>query len=261
MIPKIIHYTWFSGDPFPEKIQECFDSWKQYLPDYTLKLWDMDAIKDIDSVFLKEALSEKKWAYAADYVRLYAIYHEGGIYLDTDVMVFKSFDTLLDNHAFIGKESFIHFDFYFSAHYLTSHCFGAEAHHPFIKSCMDYYKDRHFVTSLNMELPQQLRYNLVLLPYIQAQIARPLGYDWRPMNQVLQKCKYNLNIYPTEFFNPSNIYRKTDNSYCKHLALGGWIIDWASQPTYNLKYKISWRLVRFFNGILPRAGFLIKKLD
>lgn len=62
MIPKIIHYTWFSGDPFPELIQECIDSWKKWMPDYDFKLWDMASVHDIDSVFLKEALKERKWA-------------------------------------------------------------------------------------------------------------------------------------------------------------------------------------------------------
>ena len=101
MIPKIIHYTWLSGDPYPAKIKSCIDSWSRILPDYELKLWDMESIKNIDSVFLKEALAAHKWAYAADFVRLYAIYNEGGIYLDTDVKVFKSFDPLLSCKAFI----------------------------------------------------------------------------------------------------------------------------------------------------------------
>ena len=40
MIPKIIHYCWLSGDPFPESIQRCIDSWKRVLPDYEIVLWD-----------------------------------------------------------------------------------------------------------------------------------------------------------------------------------------------------------------------------
>ena len=108
MIPKILHYTWFSGDEMPQIVNECMASWKRHLPDFEFRLWNMDAIKDIDAVFLRETLSVKKWAYAADYVRLYALYHEGGIYLDTDVMVYKSFNDLLDNKVFIGKEDTLH---------------------------------------------------------------------------------------------------------------------------------------------------------
>ena len=47
MIPKIIHYTWFSDDPYPEKIKECMKSWKIHMPDYQFIHWDMEKIKDI----------------------------------------------------------------------------------------------------------------------------------------------------------------------------------------------------------------------
>ncbi len=258
MIPKIIHYTWFSGEPFPENIQNCIDSWKEHLSDYEFKLWDMNAIKGIDSFFLKEALQEKKWAYAADYVRLYAIYNEGGIYLDTDVLVYKSFDSLLDSRAFIGKENSIHIEGGFTAQYLSSHCFGAEKHHPFIKDCLDYFQDRPFVTSGNPKLPQPLKYNLVLLPYIQAEIARLYGYDWKPSTQILQRCKEGVDIYPDYFFDADE---KSDESYCKHLAVGGWRVDKAWEPTYDLKYKITWRLLWIFKWVLKKAGYITIKVE
>ena len=89
MIPKIIHYCWLSGEPFPKKIKKCIDSWKKKLPNYEIRCWNMDNF-DIHSVrFVEEACSVKKWAFAADYIRLYALYTEGGIYLDCDVFVKK----------------------------------------------------------------------------------------------------------------------------------------------------------------------------
>ena len=258
MIPKIIHYTWFSGDPFPEEIQECVNSWKIHLTDYQFRLWDMKAIEQIDSVFLKEALQERKWAYAADYVRLYAIYQEGGIYLDTDVYVYKPFDPLLNACAFIGKENSIHFEGGYTSQYLSSHCFGAEKQHPYIKDCLSYFEDRHFITSSNTNLPQPLRYNLVLLPYIQAEIACKYGYDRKPSVQDLQKCQYGLYIYPTICFDPQ---LQTKDSYCKHLALGSWRVDKASEPVYNFWYKISWRLIWIFKWVLKKAGYITIKVE
>lgn len=41
MIPKIFHYTWFSGEPIPEKIQACIDSWHKYMPEYEYVLWNV----------------------------------------------------------------------------------------------------------------------------------------------------------------------------------------------------------------------------
>ncbi len=258
MIPRIIHYTWFSNEPFPEKISKCIDSWKKYLPNYTFKLWDMKALEQIDSYFLLEALEEKKWAYAADYVRLYAVYHYGGIYLDTDVELYKSFDSLLCLKAFIGKENSVHFEGGFTAQYLSSHCFGAEKGHPYIKECLSYFNDRHFVTSKNLGLPQSLRYNFILLPYIQAEIAREYGYEWRPLLQEKQVCREGLIIYPTIFFDPQI---PTNNSYCKHLALGSWRVDKALEPTYNLQFKIKWRLLWPFKWVLKKAGYITIELD
>ena len=95
MIPKIIHYCWLSDDKFPTQIQKCIDTWKVILPDYEFKLWDTTTLNLEDYIWIKQAFETKKYAFAADYIRLYAVYHYGGIYLDTDVEVLKSFNNLL----------------------------------------------------------------------------------------------------------------------------------------------------------------------
>ena len=87
MIPKIIHYCWLSGDPYPELISKCIQSWKVYLPDYQFVLWDREKADAIDSKWLKEAIESKKYAFAADFIRIYALLKNGGIYLDADVEV------------------------------------------------------------------------------------------------------------------------------------------------------------------------------
>ena len=104
MIPKIIHLCWLSGDEYPPMIKKCIESWKRYLPDYEIMLWDTKRF-DVNSVlWTKQAFECKKYAFAADYIRLYALYHYGGIYLDSDVLVYKSFDDLLDLPYFIGED-------------------------------------------------------------------------------------------------------------------------------------------------------------
>lgn len=80
MIPKIIHLCWFSNDPFPVEIKVCLDTWKRILPDFQVKHWTYQDAKAIGCRFINEALEAKKWAFAADAVRFYAIYNEGGIY-------------------------------------------------------------------------------------------------------------------------------------------------------------------------------------
>ena len=80
-IPKVIHYCWLSGEPFPEDIQRCIDSWKEKMPDYEMKLWDRDNFDCDSCTYTRQALERKKYAFVSDYIRLYALYHEGGIYL------------------------------------------------------------------------------------------------------------------------------------------------------------------------------------
>ena len=71
MIPKIIHYSWLSNDPMPQKLLKCMASWKKHMPDWTIKHWGMDEF-DVNSVpFVAEAVAARKWAFAADYIRVY----------------------------------------------------------------------------------------------------------------------------------------------------------------------------------------------
>lgn len=259
MIPRIIHFTWFSGEKFPAEIKMCIDSWKRLMPEWEFRLWDMEAIKEIDSVFLKEALKVRKWAYAADFIRLYALYNEGGVYLDTDVLLLKPLDSFLFHKCFIGKENSIHFIGSHSAQYLSSHCMGAEKGHPFIKDCLDYFENRHFCLSANEKLPISLRYNFVLLPYIQSEIAKLYGYDCRPLTQNIQKCKEDLVIYPSDYFDAS---KKTKNNVCKHLALGGWREKTIKADfKYTISYKFKWRFLAIFQYILAKFNYITREIE
>jgi hypothetical protein len=104
MIPKKIHYCWLGDDPLPGNLEKCLSSWRNVLNDYEIIKWDTQRFA-IDSVpFVKEACSVKKWAFAADYIRLHALYEEGGIYLDTDVYVCKRFDSFLNHDFFSAVE-------------------------------------------------------------------------------------------------------------------------------------------------------------
>ena len=79
MIPKIIHYCWFGRNPLPELAVKCIDSWKKFLPDYEIKEWNEDNFSLEDHPFAKEAYEAGKYAFVSDYVRVYVIYHYGGI--------------------------------------------------------------------------------------------------------------------------------------------------------------------------------------
>ena len=105
MIPKIIHYCWFGGNPLPEQVKKMISTWKKYCPDYEIKEWNESNFNLDTCIYAKEAYTTKKWAFITDYVRLKVIYDYGGIYMDTDVEVCKNLDELLKWDAFSGFES------------------------------------------------------------------------------------------------------------------------------------------------------------
>ena len=103
-IPKIIHYCWLSNDPVPAQLQAYMKTWHQLMSDYEFIKWDFTRFEKASSCWVSEAFDNKKYAFAADYIRMYALYTMGGIYMDMDVEVLKSFDDLLDRKYFLCYE-------------------------------------------------------------------------------------------------------------------------------------------------------------
>lgn len=142
MIPKKIHYCWLSGEKYPRLVKKCLKSWQQMLPDYEIKLWDAKSFDFNSILFVKQAFERKQYAFVSDYIRLYALYNEGGIYLDSDVMVYNRFDHWHNLDFFTGIETRTpqHDHFWIEAAIL-----GAIPGNKMIRECMDYYESIPFI--------------------------------------------------------------------------------------------------------------------
>ena len=142
MIPKVIHLCWLSGDKYPALVQQCIDSWKRVLPDFEIKKWDSNSFDFASVPFVKQAYENKQWAFVSDYIRLYAIYTEGGIYLDSDVMVYQRFDEWLNYSFFtaIEKRTLPYIGFWMEAAIMAS-----EPGNPMIKEIMGHYEHTNFI--------------------------------------------------------------------------------------------------------------------
>lgn len=104
MIPKVIHYCWFGPNELPNSAKNYMQTWKKYLPEFEIKLWNENNFDINIYPYAKDAYADGKFAFVADICRVHALYYEGGIYLDTDVEVLKNFAPLLGHTAFSGFE-------------------------------------------------------------------------------------------------------------------------------------------------------------
>lgn len=144
MIPKQINYIWLGGAAKSNLTNICITTWYKHLHDYKIVEWNESNL-NVDELcrnnrFLMECRKRKLWAFMADYLRLYVLYEFGGIYLDTDVQVLKSFDDLLDNKVFIGYEYFTETKENCVTH--GTGVIGAEPKNPIIKKCLDFYDNQ-----------------------------------------------------------------------------------------------------------------------
>lgn len=196
MIPKIIHYCWLSTEPQPRLIRQCIASWHKLLPDYKIRLWDKDSL-DFNAIpFTRDALAHKKWAFVSDYVRLYALYHEGGIYLDSDVQAFGSIDELLRNDFFSGLEMR---DKEHTQIYLEAAIMGATPGHPFIKRSLDLYGQRSFIKPDGT-------LDLTPIPTILSEEMEK-DYPWLRQDKT-QVLPDGITVYATDVIANSNCKRK-----------------------------------------------------
>lgn len=203
MIPKIIHYCWFGGKEKPDTVKNCIESWKKYMPDYEIKEWNENNFDINYNKYTKNSYKAKKWAYTSDVARLYALYTEGGIYMDTDVMVYKPLDKFLNHDFFTGFEQ---------SHYPVTATMGCEKGNKLVKEMLDIYDTKKFETHDNWH---DYETNTMIMSDI---IGKYFDRDKMEYQE-----KENMAIFPRETFCSGDI---NENTYTRHLMLGSWGVVW-----------------------------------
>ena len=185
MIPKIIHYCWFGGNPLPDSAKKCIASWKKYCPDYEIIEWNEDNF-DISScpLYVRQAYGAKKWAFVTDYVRLKVVYDNGGIYMDTDVELIKNLDSLLKYKAYFGFED--------GKHIATGLGFGAKKEHYILAELMYDYNEMPF-------LLEDGTFNRTTCPVINTNVFLKHGLIQNDQKQILDE---NILILPSIYLCP-----------------------------------------------------------
>ena len=227
----------------PKLAEECIASWHKYMPDWEYMRWD-EVHFDVASapLYVRQAYEAKKYAFVSDYVRLWALEQYGGVYLDTDVEVLKSYDPLLNDIAFIGLEE--------SKTHLPGTCvMGCEAHCRWVKDMIALYDDKPFVRPdgtldliTNVERLGKRMKNEGLNE-LKSEREKP----WKRI-QFLQE--WGLRVYTHDYFSPitsTRVMRKTRNTYAIHYFAGSWCNEEKKQSWRD------WRVTREIINVLVQA--------
>lgn len=198
---KRIIYCWFGGKPKPQKVLDCIETWKKNMSDWEY-LEINESNFDINyNKYVKDAYKSKHYAYVSDVARLWALYNFGGVYMDTDVIVYQPLDKFLKHDFFTGFEQ---------PHYPVTATMGAEKENKLIKELLDVYNNKTFETHENW---QDYETNTMIMSDI---IGKYFDRDKMEYQE-----KDNMAIYPRETF--CNYEELNENVYTKHCMFGSWV--------------------------------------
>ena len=243
MIPKIIHYCWFGGNPKTMLIKKCIKSWKKYCPDYEIIEWNESNFDLNCCDYVKEAYESKKWAFVTDYARLKIINDNGGIYLDTDVELLKPLDKFLKYDSFFGYED--------KKHIATGLGFGSIKNNPILRALMNDYENIKFIKDDNS-------YDLTSCPVRNTATLEKLGLVRNGETFLLN----NNAFFSAEYFSPidytSGYKNITDNTVSIH-----WFnASWQSKETKAKHKKIAKKIRRknLIHKLIHIPNVLLRKI-
>lgn len=206
-VPKVIHYCWFGRGEKPDIVKKCISSWENVLNDYKIIEWNENNFDINCNDYVKQAYKAKKFAFVSDYVRVYALYNYGGIYLDTDVEVFKSFDDLLENDSIWGFEQ---------GNYIATSTIGAQKGNKIIGEFLSLYKEKQF-------LKEDGSFDDLTNVAMVTKMLEEKGVN---MDGEYQKIE-GATFYPQTYFSPYDYIncRKliTEDTYCMHHFYKSWL--------------------------------------
>ncbi|MDF2557766.1 MAG: mannosyltransferase [Bacillales bacterium] len=236
MIPKIIHYCWFGRNEKSDLIKKCISSWQKYCPDFEIKEWNEDNFDISCCPYVSEAYQARKWAFVSDFCRFQVLFEYGGIYMDTDVELLKPIDSLL-GESFVGFED--------NEHIAPGLIMGCEKGNQLCKDMIEEYTHDNFIKEGNLNCLTVC--DRVTKKLVEMGLVRDGSY---------QEI-YNFKVYPTEFFNPIDRRKNTNNltlnSYSVHHYAATWVDNEYLFRTSNLNGKIMVVLRSIFGDKISKA--------
>lgn len=239
MIPHIIHYCWFGGNPLPELEQKCLASWHEHMPNWEYKWWNEETF-DIAAapLYVRQAYEARKFAFVSDYVRLWALEKFGGLYMDVDFMVFRPFDDLMDKYpAFAGYEGS-------KRQPVMQGVIASEPHGAWVRDMLSTYDNRSFIKpDGSLDFTPNTAYFTDRLES-QGFVADGVEKDFPPF----------LHVFPVHYFCPTLTTGedvRTPETYCEHKGESSWAQQtWKGRLMRMLSPKWKTRIIKLKRKIL-----------
>lgn len=232
MIPKVIHYCWFGGNPLPKSAQTCIASWRKYLPDYEIKEWN-ESNFDVNIIpYTSEAYKAKKYAFVSDYARFWILYKYGGLYFDTDVEVIRNMDDIISKGPFMGCENEAKAG-------ATPAQLGVNPGLGLYGEILNWYNTHHFITWTGV-----IEKNVV---DITTEILNKNGIEILD-DGILRSS--GILIYPKEYFCPKDYITGVMNITDKTKSIHHYSATWLEK-----KYGLKAKLYKRFKFIKIRLSF------
>ena len=250
MIPRIIHYCWFGGNPLPDLEQRCLASWHQHMPDWEYMWWNEDTF-DISSapLYVRQAYEARKFAFVSDYVRLWALEQYGGLYMDVDFMVYRPFDELMNKYAaFAGYEGS-------KRQPVMQGVLASEPHGAWVRDMLSTYKTRSFIKpDGSLDLTPNTAYFTDRLES-QGFVADGKEKDFTIPSLSGKTANIpSLHIFPVHYFCPvltTGEDVRTPETYCEHKGESSWAQQtWKGRLMRMLSPKWKTRIIKLKRKIL-----------
>lgn len=205
MIPKVIHYCWFGGQKLPNEVNAYINTWRKHLPDFEIKQWD-ESNFDVNAIlYTRQAYFAKKYAFVSDVARLQALVCEGGLYLDTDILIKRPFPKeWFDLDGFGSFEHDI---------YAQTGIMACSAGNHLFKKFLDSYKESVFFKGMQYDITTNVARFTKLLS--------DTGFRMNNQEQTLNR----FTLFPQEYL-CANDWKTgrydSDMTYAVHDFHGGW---------------------------------------
>lgn len=234
MIPNIIHYCWFGNQEMSSVEKSCLESWKKILPDFEIKIWNETNFDINFCQFSKRAYELKQFAFVSDVARIYVLYTEGGVYLDTDMLLLKPFPELLKKlNFFIGKQT--HFS-------LNAGVIGGIKGDNSLKNILEFYKKLEEDPSFDNMIP------IILGKVFSFSTEKSKLIEYYPWGIVLPPSFFYPLPYKLREFHWNKFLK--DDTIAVHLWAGSWLNYNKNTVFIKLIKKLKYQISRFY---VPRS--------